>query len=393
MKKVLSTVLSAVMITALAACGAPAAGTTAAGTTSAGTTAASTEAIKIGGLAPLTGQVSVYGIAASNGVKMAIDELNAKGGINGRQIDFILLDEKGDQTEAVNAYTQLLDKGIVALIGDVTSKPTIAVAERAKEDNMPMITATGTNPAITKVGENVFRACFTDPSQGVIMANFASAKLNAKKVAVLYNTSDDYSAGIADSFKTQSGVKGMEVTSYEGYGADDTDFKTQLTNIIAKNPEAIMVPDYYNTVALITKQARDLGYKGAFLGGDGWDGVLTVVDATNVAILDNSYYSNHYFKDDPAEALQNFLKGYKEKFNMEANSFAALGYDAAMLMAQAIKEAGTTDKQAIIDAMKNIDFKGITGDIKFDANRDPLKTTSVIKIEGGKESLSDKIAN
>lgn len=385
MKKFMTTVLSLALIAGLTACSTPAATTTTAGPAAAGT-------IKIGGLAPLTGDVSVYGIAASNGAKLAFEELNAAGGILGQQIDFILLDEKGDPTEAVNAYTQLLDKGIVALVGDVTSKPTIAVAERAKEDNMPMITATGTNQAITRVSENVFRACFTDPGQGEIMANFAAANLKVKKVAVLYNTSDDYSQGIAQAFKTAAEAKGVEVSSYEGYGADDDDFKTQLTTIMAKSPEAILLPDYYNTVALITKQARDLGYKGAFLGGDGWDGVLTVVDQSNIAILDNSYYSNHYFKNDPDENLQKFLKSYKEKFNMEPNSFAALGYDAAKLMAQAITTAGSTDKAAVVAAMKNIDYKGITGNIKFDEFRDPVKTTSVINITGGAESLAAKVS-
>lgn len=401
MKKSLVILLSLVMLFAVA-CSQPAAPTTEAATEAGdGTTEATAsqetgttgDVIKIGGLGPLTGDVSVYGIASTNGSKLALDEINAAGGINGQQVNFEVLDEKGDETEAVNAYNKLIDSGIVALIGDITSKPTIAVAEVAATDNMPMITPTGTNPAITPIGPNVFRACFTDPSQGIVMANFAASNLGAKKVAVLYNTSDDYSQGIANTFKEKAEEVGMEVVAFEGYGADDVDYKTQLTAINAQKPDALMLPDYYNTVALIATQAREIGYEGAFLGADGWDGVLGVVDASNVAVLDNSFYSNHYFKNDPSQPLQDFLAKYKETYGIEANSFAALGYDAARILAQAIGEAGSTDSQAIIDALNKIQFEGITGNFTFDENGDPVKDTSVIEINGGVETLKDKVSN
>lgn len=225
------------------------------------------------------------------------------------------------------------------------------------------------------------------------MANFASANLGAKKVAVLYNTSDDYSQGIANTFKEQATANGMEVVAFEGYGADDVDYKTQLTAINAQAPDAIMLPDYYNTIALIATQAREIGYEGTLLGADGWDGVLTVLDASNVGVLDNSYYSNHFFKADPSQELQDFLAKYKEAFNLEANSFSALGYDAARILAQAIGEAGSTDADAIIAALQGIEYKGITGNFTFDENGDPVKDAFVIEINGGTESLKDKVSN
>ncbi|MBR5485780.1 MAG: ABC transporter substrate-binding protein [Oscillospiraceae bacterium] len=387
MKKILAMLLASMMCLSTAACGskseAPA---------EAAPEAAESETIVLGGLAPLTGAVSVYGIATANGVKLAIDEINAAGGVMGKQVVINILDEKGDPTEAVNAYNKLVDEGMVALIGDVTSKPCAAVAEVAVEDNIPMITPTGTMADITPIGDNVFRACFTDPGQGTIMATFAAEKLEAKSVAVLYNTSDDYSQGIAETFKKDAEEKGMTVVAYEGYGASDTDFKTQLTNIADSNPDAIMIPDYYEKVALIAAQAREVGYTGALLGGDGWDGVLTVLDESKLDVVNGSYYACHIFKEDVEnERLQKFLADYKEKYGEEANSFAALGYDAAYIMCNAIGAAGSTDADAIVAALNETNYSGITGDITFDEIGNPIKSTSIITLVDGKEALETKV--
>jgi branched-chain amino acid transport system substrate-binding protein len=263
--------------------------------------------IKLGVLAPLTGDVSVYGIAVNNGIKLAMEEINKNGGVLGQQIALETLDEKGDISEAVTAYNKLLTKDVVALLGDVTSKPSIAVAELAAKDKMPMLTPTGTAAAITTYGDNIFRTCFIDPFQGKIMATFASEKLKAKNVAIMYNTSDDYSQGVAKAFAEKAKELGITVVANEGYGADDKDFRTQLTKIQALNPDALFLPDYTKTVALIATQAREIGYTKPLLGADGWDGVLTALDASNKKAVDNSYFSNHYSTTD-TEKIQRYAK-------------------------------------------------------------------------------------
>ncbi|MEM1484723.1 ABC transporter substrate-binding protein [Oscillospiraceae bacterium PP1C4] len=384
MRKLLALTLAAMMIaTAFAGCGSSNANSAPASGESKEAPAAPTEAIKLGILAPLTGDVAIYGIAASNGIQLAIEEINAAGGVLGQQLDPILLDEKGDISEAVNAYNRLLSEEIVALLGDVTSKPTMAVAELAAADNMPMITATGTALPITTYGPNVFRTCFTDPFQGKIMATFAAENLKAKNVAIIYNTSDDYSTGLTASFKEQAAAKGITIVAEEGYGNDDKDFKSQLTKIQDKKPDALFVPDYYTKVALIATQAREVGYEGPLLGADGWDGVLGVLDDANKSAVNNSYISNHYSPESTNEKVVSFVKNYSAKYGETPNSFAALGYDTAYMMAQAITKAGSTDAQAIIDAMKAIEFDGVTGHITFDENNNPIKDVAVLKLMDG----------
>lgn len=351
------------------------------------------DTIKIGGLAPLSGNVSVYGIAVNNAVKLAIEEVNENGGVLGKQIKYIVYDEKGDSVEATNAYNRLVnDDNIVALIGDVTSGPSIAVAQRAARDNMPMITASGTAAEITKQGPNVFRACFIDEVQGDLMGAFIANNLNLQRAAILYNASDNYSQGLTDAFVARCEAEGIEIVAKENYSDGDKDFKTQLTRIAAADPEVLYVPNYYNDNIMIVRQAKQVGLDVAFLGGDGWDGVLSEnVIGTEKNDADGAYFTNHYAPDDPNDSLQSFLSAYREAYDMEAVSFAALGYDAARMMMQAIEEAGSTDSQAIIDAMKNIEFEGITGNIIFDDNNNPIKTVSIILIENGEYTLFTKM--
>ncbi len=400
MKKFTACLLAALMVLAMTACGGN--GNNSSTPAPSGDAGSSTPAdqgstpdeeggtIKIGCLAPLTGEVSVYGIATSNGVKMAVEELNAQGGINGKKIELLIEDEKGDPTEAVNAYNKLMDAGVVAIIGDVTSKPCIAVAEVAAEDNMPMLTATGTAAEITTIGKNVFRTCFMDPFQGQIMATFAADNLGAKKVAAMYDTGSDYSQGLADSFKAQAEAKKLEMTAFEGYGAADTDFTSILNKIIATNPDAIFVPDYYGDVSLILGQARAAGYTGAMLGGDGWDGVLGVMPADKMDATNNGYFSNHYATAD--EAAADFLTKYKNTYNLDGNAFAALGYDSAYIMAAAIAQAGSTDADAIIAALAATDLECVTGHVTFDDNGDPIKSVAVTEFKDGEAILNAKVS-
>jgi branched-chain amino acid transport system substrate-binding protein len=373
-KRILAATLAAVMLSASAT-----------GCAQSGGSAATGDTIKIGGLAPLTGNVSVYGIAASNGAKLAVEAINKAGGINGKKVEFICYDEKGDATEAVNAYNKLAQNDkVVALVGDVTSKPTIAVAQKAVKDKMPMITATGTAADITKAGENVFRACFIDPFQGQLMADYAAQKLNAKTAAIIYDNGDDYSTGVANAFEEEAKAAGITITNKEAYQSGSVDFKSQLTKIKAGNPDVVMVPVYYSDVALIAVQAKEIGLTAKLLGADGWDGVLEKIDKSNLDAVKDCFFCSQYSAESTDPDLQNFLKQYKETYKTDANMFAVLGYDAMGMMCEAIKQAGSTDSDKIIAAMKGLTYKGITGTTTFDENRNPVREAVITTIADGK---------
>lgn len=343
------------------------------------------DTIKIGGLAPLTGNVSVYGIATNNGIKLAVNSINKAGGVLGKQIQYIVLDEKGDPTEAVNAYNKLVQNDkIIALVGDVTSKPTIAVAQKAVKDGLPMITATGTAADITKAGNNIFRACFIDPFQGELMASYAVKKLGAKTAAIIYDNGDDYSTGVADAFEAAAKAAGVTITNKEAYQSGSVDFKSQLTKIKANNPDVILVPVYYSDVALIAVQAKEVGITAKLLGGDGWDGVLEKIDKSNMDAVKNSYFCSQYSAESTDPNLQAFLKDYKAAYNTDANMFAVLGYDAMGMMAAAINKAGSTDSAKICDALKGLEYNGLTGNTTFDENRNPVREAVITTLEGGK---------
>ncbi len=345
----------------------------------------------LGGLAPLTGPVSVYGISTNNATVMAVEEINANGGINGMQIKYHVLDEQGDVTEATNAYGRLVSEfDIDALVGDVTSKPSISVAQRANKDGMPMVAPTATADAVTAQGENVFRTCFTDAYQGKAMAAYV-AKDGKKSAAILYDNSDDYSVALTDAFTAECEASGVEITSSESFGADDTEFKAQLTKIVSTDPEVLYVPAYYEKNALIMRQAKETGFEGVICGGDGWDGILTQFK-DDVKGADGAIFSNHYSVYDEDPVVQNFIENYKEKYGEDPTAFSALGYDSVYLIKQAVEEAGTKDKAAVIEALKNIEFNGVTGNFTFDENRNPVKTVSFIIVEDGKYTLKEKLA-
>ncbi len=380
---VASILLSAMALVTVTACG---------NTTGSSGTDKSDDTISIGALAPLTGGVSVYGIAASNGVKLAIKEINEAGGINGKKIDLHLLDEKGDEQEAITAFNRLVEENkIVALLGDVTSKPTIAVAQRAAAINLPMLTATATAADVTKQGDNVFRVCFIDPDQGLLMAEFASNTLDAKTAAIIYNAADDYSVGLAEAFEDKAAELGLEITASESYPGDTTNFSTQLTRIAQSNPDVLFVPDYYGTNILILQQARAAGITGEILGGDGWDGILTQVEESNPKEADGVYFTNHFFAKDESKNVADFVDAYEKEYGEKPISFAALGYDSAYMMAKAIEEAGSTDPQAIIDALADLEYPGVTGNLTFAETGDPNKEVSVIRIENGEYKLEQKM--
>ena len=350
-----------------------------------------TTTVKIGGLAPLTGSLAIYGVTTTNGAELAVKEINANGGINGKQIDYIVLDTKGDATESVMAYNKLVDDKVAAVIGDITSKPTVAVAEIAAQDNMPMITPTGTQVDITEAGPNVFRVCFTNPYQGTVLATLAKERFGAQTAGILVNNSSDYSDGIAKAFTEQAEKLGINITVKEGYADGDRDFRAQLTKIATVNPDVLLIPEYYEQASLIAAQAREMGVKSIFVGSDGWDGISKTLDETAYKVIENSYFTNHFSMQDESPKIQNFIKAYKDTYKEDPSAFSALGYDAIYMMKEAIEKAGSTEKQAIVDALKGIEYDGITGYLTFDENNNPVKAVTILKIQNGEYVFDSKI--
>lgn len=349
------------------------------------------DVIKLGNSGPLTGPLSIYGITTENGIKLAIDEINEAGGIDGKKIEWTGLDDKGEITEAVTNYNKLMEDGANAILGGVPSKPALAMAESAAKDEVVYITPTGTQANITEGKDNVFRTCFTDPFQGEVLANLAKNNLKAAKVAILKNQSSDYSMGIADVFKQKAEEDGMEIVADEAYGDNDTDFKAQLTKIKSSNPDVLLIPDYYEKVALIASQVRDAGIESTLIGADGWDGVLSVMDKSSYKDIEGSYFSNQFSLDDPSEKNQNFIKAYKEKYKDDPTTFAAEGYDTVYLYKQAVEEAKTSKWDELVKTLKAIKFEGITGSFTFDENNNPIKTAKIIKIDEGKYKFDSEV--
>lgn len=384
MKKILCFVLAAAMALSLAACGNGSNGNASDGNT-----------IKVGVIANTTGDSSQYGIAVSQGAKLYIKQLNEEGGINGKQIEVVEYDDKGATADAVNAYERMKSDGVTAVIGAVLTNTTLAVADKTYEDNMPQITASATAASVTvldptdensDIRTNVFRACFIDPFQGEKMAEYAQ-KLGATKCAVLYDSGNDYAKGVGDAFAAKCEELGIECT-VEGYATGDKDFKAQLTNIKASGAEYIMCPNYLEDVGLIVTQARQQGITAGFLGGDGWSGVSAYASAED---LEGSYFCSGYALGSNAEFEEAYAAEYGEA---PKQMFEALGYDAALLMCNALKsaeeqglEVGSDEyKQAVIDAMKATNsLEGVTGTFSFDDQNNPIKSASILQIQGGQE--------
>ncbi|MBR4157537.1 MAG: ABC transporter substrate-binding protein [Oscillospiraceae bacterium] len=358
------------------------------------------DVIKVGWLGPLTGNVAQYGQAVKNGVDLYVEQLNAAGGINGKKIELVSYDEEGDATKAVTGYNSVMDQGVVAIIGSVTTAPTIAVVAESFADNTPMITASATaipvtfNEETNQVYTNMFRSCFIDSFQGVTMARFAKNVLAADTAAVLYDNGDTYSTGVYDYFVNECAAQGIEVVATESYASGSVDFSGQLTNIAAAKPDVLFLPVYYNDVALIAAQAAAAGITAPMLGVDGWSSVLDAVSDT--ALVEGAYYCSGYSVEDTRELVVNFLSDYAKKYNgATPNMFDAQGYDAAWILFDAIaaaeksgKKYGTDEyKQAIIDAMAATNKEFVTGNVSFDSHNDPQKSAAIIQITGGAESF------
>ena len=361
-----------------------------------GATSSNSKEIKIGANFEMTGGIANFGNQTVNGIKLAFKEANANGGVLGKQLTLVVADNKSEPSEAANAITKLITQDKVkAVLGPVSSSNVLATTQIAQDNKVPVITATATNPKVTfdngQVKSQIFCGCFIDPFQGTVMANFAAKSLKAKTAAIYVDNSSDYSKGLAQFFEESFVKNGGTIVAKEAFLQKDQDFKATLTKIKATNPEVIFIPAYYEEVGKIAKQARELGITQALLGTDGWDDPK-LVEIAGAAALNNGFFSNHYSPQDTDPNVVKFVEAYKKEYGQEPSALAALGYDSALMLIDAIKRAGSDDPAKIRDALEQT--KGLqvsTGIISLDANHNPIKSAVVIEMKDGKQVFKEKI--
>jgi branched-chain amino acid transport system substrate-binding protein len=339
--------------------------------------------ISVGEYASLTGKTATFGQSSHKGTQMAVEEVNAAGGINGRQLELHTEDDRGVKTEAATAVRKLIDRDkVMAVLGEVASGNSLAAAPICQSKQVPMISPASTNPDVTAKGDYIFRVCFIDPFQGTVMAKFAANELKLKRIAVFKAQDAPYSTGLAKNFITAFQGLGGQIVANESYSSSDTDFKAQLTSIKGKNPDALFIPGYYNEVGTIAHQARELGIKVPLLGGDGWDSP-TIFQAAAGA-LEGCYFSNHYSPEDKSPTIQEFIQKFKDKHSGEVpDAMAALGYDAAKILADAMKRAKSLSGPDLRDAIAATkDYPGVTGKITLNEERNAVKPAVVLQIRG-----------
>ena len=358
-------------------------------------TAATSDEITIAFIGNTTGDYAEYGIPVRNAVMLYFDQLNANGGINGKQVKVLEYDDKGDGVDAVSAYNLACENGATAVIGSVLTGPSIALADVTYEDGTPQITASATATGVTvmedtgEVRSNVFRACFIDPFQGQKMADYAVNMLGAKTAAVFFETGSDYSEGLKDAFLEEAEKLGLEIVDTQAFGAGDKDFKVQMTNIASKDPDVVFCPIYYGEAGLAIRAARQAGCTATFLGGDGFG---SIEDYASADELEGSLYCSGYAPG--TESVAQFEKDYCETYKVDTvpNMFAPLAYDAAMIMAYGLKAAedkgltaGTAEyKQAVVEAIKTMQgVEGVTGTYSFDEYNNPIKSVAIIELQNG----------
>ena len=347
--------------------------------------------IKIGLITPLSGDVKTFGESVRNSFLIAVEEANARGGVAGMKITYVIQDDKNDATEAANVANLLVNQQRVkAIVGSVTSKATIPVSDIIQSAKIPAISPTATNPKVTvadgKRKDYMFRSCFIDPFQGAVMAKFSRETLKGKSAAVLFDASNDYSKGIAEVFRDAFRKQGGKVAAFESYGKDDVDFSALLTKVKASGADVLFLPDYYNKVGLIAKQAREKGLNALLVGPDGWDSPDLVKIAGTA--IEGGHFSNHYSPDDRRPEVAAWVKKYREKHGQVPDALGTLAYDATNLLLEAIRKAGSDDPKKIRDALASIkDFHGVTGKATLDRNGDSVKSAAIVKIEGGKQKF------
>ncbi len=348
--------------------------------------------IVIGHYASMTGSTAHFGQDTDRGVRMAIEEANAKGGVLGKKIKVVTLDTRGDSAEAANAVSRLIDvEHVSAVLGEVASSLSLAGGRVCQRRKIPMISPTSTNPKVTEVGDYIFRVCFIDPFQGAVMATFARKNLKLDKVAILKDVKNDYSIGLAAAFQKSFIEQGGTIVVEQSYSQGDTDFSAQVTAIRGTGAQAMFVPGYYSEVGSIARTADRLGLKIPLLGGDGWDSP----DLFKIGgdAINGSYFSDHFAPDVATEQAKAFTASFTAKYGQAPTGLGALGYEAALVLVDAIRRAGKNDPTAIRDAIASTkDFEGVTGKITIDAQRNAQKSAVVLKVEGGKAKFEASIA-
>lgn len=348
--------------------------------------------VKIGVFMSLTGSTAQFGISSTNGIKMAADEVNAAGGINGKQVELLVQDDRSDAQEAATIVTKFVTQdGVHGIIGEVASSRTIAAAPIAQNAKIPLLTPSSTNPEVTKKGDYIFRSCFIDPVQGAAMSQFAGKSLGKRRAALMVDRKNDYSTGLEKVINEIFPKFGGQVVITQSFQEGDTDFNGQLTSIKGANPDVIFVPAYYGDVALIAKQARDKGLNVPLIGGDGWDSAQLYTIGGSAVV--GSYFTNHYSPYDTDPKVQKFVQGYQKLYGQVPDALAATAYDAAHIMFDAVKRANSLDGKAIRDALAATkDFPGVTGTVNFNANRDAVKPIMMIRVdEGGKYVIQERV--
>ena len=340
--------------------------------------------ILVGEYGSLTGTTATFGQSTNNAIQMAYEQINAAGGVLGKKVRVIVEDDQSKPEEAATAVTKLINQNhVVAMLGEVSSSRSLAAAPICQANGVPMISPSSTNPRVTQVGDYIFRVCFIDPFQAEVGARIAWEILHLKKVAILSDVRNDYSVGLQTFFRQTFKGFGGEIVAEQSYSEGDSDFRAQLTQIKSANPEGIYVPGYYTEVGTIARQARELGITVPRSGGDGWDSPR--LWEIGGEALNGCMVSNPYSVDDPAPAVQKFVGDYKAKYNQVPDALAALGYDAARILADAMTRAGTTKGDKVRDALSATkDFQGVTGTITINRERNAVKPAVVLKIENGK---------
>lgn len=339
--------------------------------------------ILLGHYASTTGSEATFGQSTDNGIRMAVDEINGAGDVDGKKIRLITYDDKSDPREAATAVTRLVTNDhVVAVVGEVASKLSLEGAPICQANGVPMITPSSTNPKVTEVGTMIFRVCFIDPFQGLVCAKFARENLKAEKAAILYDQSQTYSVGLQAEFEKAFVNLGGKITTKQAYQKGEQDFSAQLTAIRASKPDIVFIPGYYNDVGNIARQARKLGITVPLMGGDGWESPKLAEIGGDA--INGCYYSNHYSPEDPSPRVQDFIKKYKERYGSTPDSMAALAYDATQILRDAIVRAGSLSGTEIAAQLaKTKDFDGVTGKITIDDHRNAVKPAVILEMKNG----------
>ncbi len=370
---------------------APASGDSSGGPMAAADSAGGSDTIVVGHYASMTGSEATFGVSTDDGIKLAINEINEAGGIKGRPIKLVTYDNQGKQQEAATAVTRLITQDkVVAILGEVASSRSIAGGQIAQRYGVPMISPSSTNPAVTEIGDMISRVCYTDDLQGQACAKFVAEHLGLKGAAILFNRQQAYSKGLAEEFKKAFVAFGGEITTEQSYGDGDADFSAQISAIRDSKPGAIFIPGYYTDAANIAIQVRKAGVTATLIGGDGWDSVeLAKIGGKDV---EGAYFCNHYAPDQGTPEAVEFVKKYQAEHGRVPDALAALGYDAAKLLADAMNRATSLSGKDLAAAINSTrDFKGVTGTISIDEDRNAKKPLVIVQVKGGTPSFVAQI--